>query len=250
MSNRRFSLHAAKTDWLDHWNKLDDSGNRSNKADYLTIKASEVVRLLGDHPGEQKVLDLGCGAGELLAYYAPHVRQVRGVDFSASMIQQARVNLDGVENVRLEVGDALNLDANASEIYDSIVSFGAIGQYATDDQLLTFFKGCKLHFPRTKIVVGDSPHPEVFPLLRARVFSVGAKSSRRRLSSLIAAGMLVLRAVSPSGTKYTQAVPCVGFVRHPDFFRDAATKAGYDCSIQWSALLEYRYHAVLTPTQP
>ncbi|KAA2241930.1 methyltransferase domain-containing protein [Chitinophaga agrisoli] len=57
---------------------------------------NSLVEWLQPQPGE-KILDLGCGTGELTATLAKSGAQVTGLDSSASMIATARNNFPGME---------------------------------------------------------------------------------------------------------------------------------------------------------
>src|SRR3954470_4506043 len=60
------------------------------------------LELLAPKPGE-RVLDLGCGTGQLTAEIADSGAEVLGIDRSPEMIAQARRNFPGL---RFKVGDA------------------------------------------------------------------------------------------------------------------------------------------------
>jgi SAM-dependent methyltransferase len=52
--------------------------------------AGRVQRLLAPFSGDERALDVGCGAGALAYALAPHVREVVGVDSSADLLAAAR----------------------------------------------------------------------------------------------------------------------------------------------------------------
>jgi SAM-dependent methyltransferase len=52
--------------------------------------AARVQRLLAPLSGEERALDVGCGAGALAYALAPHVREVVGVDSSPDLLAAAR----------------------------------------------------------------------------------------------------------------------------------------------------------------
>jgi ArsR family transcriptional regulator len=57
--------------------------------------------LLGLLPGDWTVADLGCGTARLAADLAPHVQRVIGVDNSDAMLEAARQQTAGFDNVSL-----------------------------------------------------------------------------------------------------------------------------------------------------
>ncbi len=66
-------------------------------------------------PGSSVVADLGCGAGELAALMARHVRNVIGVDNSAEMLKAAKKRANGLTNLDLRRGELTALPLNDGE---------------------------------------------------------------------------------------------------------------------------------------
>jgi len=79
-----------------------------------------VVDLLAPQAGE-RILDLGCGSGQLTAKIAETGASVIGLDFSSDMITQARANYPGIEFVQ---GDAS--DFHCGEQFDAVFSNAAL----------------------------------------------------------------------------------------------------------------------------
>src|SRR5580704_11405623 len=65
----------------------------------------DVIGLLAPQPGE-RILDVGCGTGQLTAEIARAGADVTGIDQSAAMIAQARQNFP---DLRFEVQDVCTL---------------------------------------------------------------------------------------------------------------------------------------------
>ncbi|WP_345790878.1 class I SAM-dependent methyltransferase [Neobacillus drentensis] len=70
---------------MDSWNaNLYDS-----KHSFVSMFGESLIELLAPRKGE-KILDLGCGTGDLARKLAGFGAEITGVDKSAKMIEQAR----------------------------------------------------------------------------------------------------------------------------------------------------------------
>jgi SAM-dependent methyltransferase len=68
------------------------------------------------------VLDIGCGVGRLTRVLARRAARVQGIDVSAEMLERARENLAGLDNVTLHLGDGRSLAPIPDESVDGVVS--------------------------------------------------------------------------------------------------------------------------------
>lgn len=73
--------------------------------------------------GNEAMLEIGCGVGRMTKYFAGRFRHVTGVDVSAEMIRQARENLAGFDNVRLDVGNGSDLSVYPDASFDFVFSY-------------------------------------------------------------------------------------------------------------------------------
>ncbi len=80
----------------------------------------DLLVLLNAKPGE-RILDVGCGTGQLTAEIAQFGAEVVGIDFSPEMIRTARENFP---QVRFEVADAAALPY--SQEFDVVISNAAL----------------------------------------------------------------------------------------------------------------------------
>jgi len=106
---------------------------RDRWGDYYYLRIQE--RLAQIIPPEQRVLEIGCGTGELLASLRPAVGV--GLDINAGMIREARRNHPGLRFVQLageEVGalgdtfDYVVISQTLGEVYDLRGLFRAVQQ--------------------------------------------------------------------------------------------------------------------------
>ncbi|WP_341537205.1 class I SAM-dependent methyltransferase [Methanosarcina barkeri] len=78
--------------------------------------------------GGKTLLDFGCGAGELLVYYAPEYEQLVGVDFSESMLDEAskKIKERKYDNISLIQADDKTVWDKLECSFDRITAAGVI----------------------------------------------------------------------------------------------------------------------------
>ncbi len=97
-----------------------DPGLYQSHHGFVWKYGEDLIDLLAPQPGE-RVLDIGCGTGQLTARIAAANATVVGVDNSPEMIEQARRNYP---NLRFEVADASDL--HLPDIFDAVFSNAAL----------------------------------------------------------------------------------------------------------------------------
>ena len=88
-----------------------------DRASFVHRMASDLLELLAPRPGE-RVLDLGCGTGELTAQIARAGAKVVGVDSSPAMIQQARRAFPEA-TFQVGSGEALSFDREFDAVFSN-----------------------------------------------------------------------------------------------------------------------------------
>src|SRR2546428_1687901 len=99
--------------------KWDPAGYQSRHS-YVWEHGESLIELLAPQPGE-RILDVGCGSGQLTARIAASGAVVIGLDRSAEMLAEARKNFPSVE---FRLADAANFEIE--EPVDAVFSNAAL----------------------------------------------------------------------------------------------------------------------------
>jgi len=128
------------------------AGDYGHFARYLEPGALEFFRTLGITPGE-RVLDVGCGAGQLSLPAARAGAEVTGVDIASNLIEQARARaVEAGQAIRFDEGDAEDLPY-ADDSFDLVFSLiGAMFAPRPERVTAELLRVCR---PGGRIVMGN-----------------------------------------------------------------------------------------------
>ena len=90
---------------ISHWDKVAEINNFFNFSSYYHKRLQKVFQFI--IPSGQRVLEIGCGKGDLLA--SLHPSYGLGIDFSSKMINQAKKNYPGMHFIQADAHE-LNLN--------------------------------------------------------------------------------------------------------------------------------------------
>ncbi|BAZ15052.1 type 11 methyltransferase [Calothrix sp. NIES-4071] len=93
-----------------------DTNLYEGKHAFVWKYGEDLLKLLSPQPGE-KILDVGCGTGQLAAKIAANGAIVTGIDADAAMVEKAKLNYPNLEFV---VADARSFQFNTS--FDAVFS--------------------------------------------------------------------------------------------------------------------------------
>ena len=252
-------------DFRKAWSSEIHSGNRSDSDEFLERKAKEHRSVLVDYCNYiygQSIVDLGCGAGELLASLASFMTITTAVDYSQSMMGRCRQLLasKNITDIATIISDISILPSLSHKYW---VSTGALSQYSDMYQLELIFQSFIRNKDVTHIVFFDTIDPilylvRVFGLtsyfnLKQECRDTESLSTNRRakisssfkqiLHSL--ASILLLRAIF-----YNKPIKIpgsiMGYAVSPAVWNSLCKKYNLNLTQVSSREFEYRYHVIIS----
>jgi len=148
-----------------------DAEQYEGKHSFVWRLGAGVVELLAPQSGE-RILDVGCGTGQLTAEIAKRGAQVVGLDNSANMIGQARQNYPGMSFV---LGDATSF--HFEEPFDAVFSNAALHWVKQADRAAeSIARALK---PGARFVAEFGGHGNTRSVLRALRAALGPESNEQ-----------------------------------------------------------------------
>ena len=113
--------------WKEHWNQaakdnkdiklISGWGNRTLKEMLFAI--TNVAKKL-ELKREDKLLNVGCGAGLFEIAFACWIKEIYGIDYSTEMTNVAKTNTEKYDNVNIDTADVRNLPF-CDEYFDKVL---------------------------------------------------------------------------------------------------------------------------------
>jgi SAM-dependent methyltransferase len=125
---------------------------------YMELLASIVRRLR--HYAPRRILELGCGTGNLTALMAKHLPDtaVTAVDISAELTGEAAVKCDGLPNVEVRIEDMVTAAAQLPS-GASVVANYSVHHLVDDDKDRLCAELARSLTPGAAILIGDVFYP-------------------------------------------------------------------------------------------
>jgi SAM-dependent methyltransferase len=137
------------------------------RADLYTTSASHtdqqvLSRLvaIADPKGHWRVLDIGTGTGHTALAFAPHVREVVGLDLTEEMLREARklAQERGIDNVTFQAADVHRLPREFETSFDLVTCRRAAHHFSDIDRALAEMTGALR--PGGMLLIDDRSVPE------------------------------------------------------------------------------------------
>ncbi|MQA57522.1 class I SAM-dependent methyltransferase [Pseudomonas piscis] len=234
----------------DYWQDKTNSGHRFSSTEYFKKKALECTHVLEEFGAEGKIIDLGCGAGELLQHLTPIANISKGVDYSASMIESAKKLLDGID-IELEVANVFEILPQSD--FPTWTTTGALNQYLNPSEITRVIEIFAKNEKASGFYLFDCVDP-----IRYLTLNMGSYYSTQlepapsgpgaKARSFIR-GMLPcarLAAFKLSGNKWIKwKDQGMGIAYTPYFWFETCKKFNLKVSFISSKYYEYRYHVII-----
>jgi SAM-dependent methyltransferase len=219
----------------DFWSRKTDSDHPPRPGiDVFPIGAGEIQGFLPKPPA--RVLEIGCGAGELFQHLSLDRSAYLGVDFSESMLATFRARHPGVRVVH---GEATTFFVE--ETFDFILVNNVI-QYCRPWMTSACVKNlARMLAPGGRILLGNVPNRRQRLAYVRRRFAPESAGPLRWLWRLVRG--LAIVALSDTDSS-------VGFWYTPPEIARIAASAGLDAAIFGCVLYPYRFSALLTHRAP
>lgn len=233
-----------------YWNTQNTSRHRYDSEQFYDSKAIEQFPFIDEESLEGGgVIDLGCGAGELLkAYFRNNYKVIAGMDFSTSMLYEARKNLSGYD-ISLFEGDVFKVLPEAK--YSAWIATGSLNQYLPPHKLEEFIHMFKKNTNVKQLVFFDCVdflRYYYLPVNGYRYDSFIRKTGfKEKLKFLkVMSGLLIKlsKFALTGGRSYKELGVAMGYGYLPSFWLELAEKNGIHIEIYSSKLYEYRYHVI------
>ncbi|MDR1659960.1 MAG: methyltransferase domain-containing protein [Desulfovibrio sp.] len=228
--------------WKNYWSTRTNGGHRHQDEDWLRAEAEEKLLLCGEKRGE--LLDFGCDSADILAYLAPYFMQVAGVDFSPTMLENARNRLKSfsVSNATLFESDDAGLEnALRDRMVDTIIAV-EVAQYFTNEKLGRLVGAFRrLLRDRGRIVLAGCIDPFLFPLWSSGFFVKEEFS----LCRLIWQYLLYLCREMKRKLKGMPGQN-IGYGHSRETVERIAGENGLRAEFRRSMFYEYRYHVIFS----
>jgi cyclopropane-fatty-acyl-phospholipid synthase len=230
--------------WEKYWSHRTDGQHRYNTEEFYRKEADEILYHLD---GGDSLLDFGCGSAEMSVYYAPHYKSFVGVDFSPSMLAEARKRIEAYKfaHVHLLQADHENVwEKLYPKSFDRIISYGVV-QYLTLDQLDVFLTGAAKTLNKNgKIMICMCIEPSLYFIRQTGLVDnhQGFFSASVNITKTLVARTLNKLMLSFGRPPLDQ----IGYMYKPSQINKLALKHDLTMEYVWSMYFEYRYHAILT----
>ena len=235
--------------WKAFWANEKQPHHAHKSPEWYDRYAKEILFYLDD---AKTIVDTGCGSGEILVRIAKDFEKIIGIDYSPSMILEAKLKIQqkNLNNIDVYNADMLDIATIVTSPVDCIYNFSVI-QYLNPQQLGTFIEKSKqLLTTKGKIVLMHIADPRYFDLYTSDFFKNTLPTSLPKLfiKHLRFKLYLLKQKLKNPGYKYDGDI---GYWYSHQQIQDIASARGLSVEYTYSMYppYGYRYNAILTPVK-
>lgn len=234
------------------WHSQTTSLHRDGSDDFYRRKATEHARFFLPDECDWPCADLGCGAGELLKHLAAQINVAAAIDYSGTMLAEAKRRLSGSSISFHEAGAFDYLPRAQEKIW---MTTGAVNQYLDKPAMDAFLAMFGKHSAARTLMFFDCVDPVRYALLSFGIAYLATKAGngpawRRALRPvrllqrrLVLAWHILTGGRNRAGIRLGKA--SMGYGYPPSYWRAAAARLGLEIAIASSEAYEYRFHVFL-----
>jgi len=236
------------------WDGQSHSLHRESGSQFYAKKASEHISLLDEKEKLYPAIDIGCGAGELIAQLIGKLDIRVACDISISMLEEARKRIGDSDIRLLQINDLEPFLISSDEAM--WMTTGAINQYLNANDLYRIVDVFQKNSQARLFILFDCVDPYRYFLLRTET-SYLPPIGTQKLSALsvlrIVARLLwrcwlhLYRSVKIicSGSCVYLSKASMGYGFKTFIWHKWCSELGLSCEIVSSRYYEYRYHVII-----
>ena len=232
----------------DFWNLQTKSLHRS--PDIYKKKAKEHISIIKASYRKLPIIDLGCGAGELLEFLIGKLNIEEGIDYSQSMLNMAEKRLGSKVKFKLVEKNIFDFLENSNK--KIWLTTGALNQYLNPEEIEKLISTFVFNKNVSTFYLFDCVDP-----LRYSLMGLGIEYFKKSLDlnktinllksvkKFINFIKLYSSTIKNKGSAYLGKTS-MGYGYVPSYWIELANNSGLNINIVSSMYYEYRYHVILT----
>jgi len=232
------------------WDNQTSSHNREDGQNYYFKKAREIAFIFKNHDfaNDATILDLGCGAGELLEQLRSFIpNPIEAIDYSTQLVDTASQRLKD-SDIHVRQADAMTetMKTNAP-IW---MTCGAVNQYCDEEQITKVVDNFVHNADATYFCAFDTIDPVQYWLITYRLGGSYIPKPHQNILKSVAKRILCLFKIALyNPKKFIRLRPAMGYAIDPRYWIDQAARHHLDIEIIASHYFEYRYHVILSKSK-
>jgi len=224
-----------------YWGKQNTSFLKVDTEEFYERKVEEHVQCMTNTEKILKIVDLGCGAGELLFYYEKKVYIYEAIDFSKTLLGKAKQRCSR-SKIKFIYNDFLTyVKSSEAEIW---IASESVNQYLVSTELETLVYYFKNSIFSQSMFLYDTVDPDKRFLLEEGRTLYDRFTPKRKIILKNALKKLWM-GLNKSYLNEMESYGIAGYGYRPHFWFNMAKKFDLDIELVSSKFYEYRYHVII-----